>query len=139
MMKYISVLEYLGQTKYDELNDKQIQNMNTLIPKVNDLLEKFGSYRSITSGFRKMEDHIRIYKEKLGSNYAISKVPMGSQHLNAFAVDLEDTDGKLDEWCLNNLNILEKIGLWLESPDHTEGWCHLQGNPPKSKKRIFIP
>ena len=60
-----------------------------------------------------------------------------SQHCLKRAVDFSDPSGSLDTWCKANLDILEKAGLWLESPDHTPGWCHLDLKPRKN--RVFLP
>ena len=54
------------------------------------------------------------------------------------ACDLEDVDGKLDKWCMDNLHILAEIGLWLEHPSATKTWCHIQTVPPKSGKRVYF-
>ena len=60
-----------------------------------------------------------------------------STHITCQACDFHDTDGTLDQWCLDHLEVLEQCGLYLESPDHTKGWCHLQIRP--TKNRVFIP
>jgi Peptidase M15. len=61
----------------------------------------------------------------------------GSTHCQLMAVDFNDKDGKLDEWCLSNLDVLERAGLWLEDPRYTIGWVHLDRKPRKN--RVFIP
>lgn len=62
-----------------------------------------------------------------------------SKHMTCEAVDIYDSEGDLDEWCMKNLPLLEKIGLWLEHPSATKSWCHLQVIPPKSGNRVFYP
>lgn len=63
-----------------------------------------------------------------------------SKHLTAQAVDIYDPDGDLDEWCLVSADShLAVIGLWLEHPSATKGWCHVQTVPPRSKRRVFYP
>jgi hypothetical protein len=62
-----------------------------------------------------------------------------SKHLSCQAIDLDDPNDALDAWCLDNLAVLESIGLWLEHPDATPGWCHLQIVPPQSGRRVFMP
>lgn len=62
-----------------------------------------------------------------------------SNHMIGKADDLYDPHGKLDEWCMANLDKLEQIGLWLESPESTPGWCHVQIVPPGSGRRVFHP
>lgn len=62
-----------------------------------------------------------------------------SLHMSCEAIDLHDPYGELDEWCMDHLSHLEKIGLWLEHPSATKGWCHVQTRGPKSGRRVFYP
>lgn len=112
----------------DTLTPEQVGNANTIVPRVNQLLDAFGEYRNCNSGFRTQEDQMRINP----------KAP-NSAHTKACAIDLEDKDRALTHFCLNNLPVLEKIGLWMESPDATPTWTHLQCYAPKSGNRVFIP
>jgi hypothetical protein len=71
-----------------------------------------------------------------------SKTPgaaRASKHMTCQAIDINDDEGELDNWCMNNQDKLEEIGLWLEHPSATKGWCHLQTVPPKSGNRVFYP
>lgn len=98
-----------------------------MVNKANKLLALFGQYRRVTSGYR---------PESINA-----KVPGAARHSNHIvcrAVDLEDADGKLDEYCVKNQRVLEDIGLWLESPSSTDGWTHVQLVPPLSGHRIFF-
>jgi hypothetical protein len=128
-MRFISVEEYLmGRTKMEDLPDDVIRNISTLIPKVNDLLELFGEYRKVTSGFRTPE-----------INASIPNAAKRSKHMIGAAVDLDDADGKLDAWCMSHQEILKKLGLHLEHPSATKGWTHLQCISPKSGNIVFYP
>ena len=62
-----------------------------------------------------------------------------SNHLTGHAVDLSDPDGKIDAWCMANLDKLEQVGIWLESPDRTKNWSHWQIKSPASGNRVFNP
>lgn len=62
-----------------------------------------------------------------------------SNHLIGKAVDIFDPGEKLAKWCLDNLSILERIGLWCEDFRYTKGWVHFQTCPPPSGVRIFKP
>lgn len=63
-----------------------------------------------------------------------------SNHLDALACDLRDTDDRaLAIWCLDNLDLLEQLGLWMEDPRWTPDWVHLQTAPPRSGNRVYIP
>jgi hypothetical protein len=63
-------------------------------------------------------------------------------HCLGQAIDINDSDGALDMFCMANSEdggLLEQIGLWLEHPDSTTSWCHVQIVPPGSGKRVFHP
>jgi hypothetical protein len=62
-----------------------------------------------------------------------------SNHMTCLACDLYDPEGIIDDWCMNNLDALKEIGLWLEHPSSTKGWCHIQIVPPHSGNRVFYP
>lgn len=62
-----------------------------------------------------------------------------SNHMLGRAIDIGDDDGSLDAWCMAHLPVLERIGLWLEYPDSTPRWCHVQIVPPRSGNRVFRP
>ena len=62
-----------------------------------------------------------------------------SKHMTGHAIDISDPEGDLDEWCLEHPDVLQTIGLWMEHPSATKGWCHVQVLPPKSGKRCFYP
>ena len=63
-----------------------------------------------------------------------------SKHMTGEAVDLYDPEGVVDEWCLQHLPaISHEIGLWMEHPSATKGWCHLQSVPPRSGNPVFYP
>lgn len=126
-MKYISVLEYLmGRAELYSLPKDIIGNINTIVPKANELLEKFGSYRKVNSGYRTLEDQLRINPKSPKSKHTIGG-----------AVDLEDADGKLNLFCKNNEKLLVELGLWCE--ERQGGWQHIQIFAPSSSKRWFKP
>jgi hypothetical protein len=63
-----------------------------------------------------------------------------SLHMTGQAIDLHDPDGKIARWCMEGTHkALSDLGLWLEHPDFTPGWCHLQTKPPPSGNRVFRP
>lgn len=142
-MRFISVLEYLGSTELASLPPEHIANLNTLIPKVNELLSRFGEYRKCNSGYRSMEEHLAIYARinarRKAQGLPERRIPMSSRHLSAAAIDLEDRDGKLKAWLLNNVKVLEELGLYCEHPDDTPTWAHIQTTKPASGRRFFKP
>lgn len=107
-----------------ELNDNAIEVVN----KANDLLSHLGYSRGVRSGWRPKE-----------INAMIPGASKTSKHMTCQAVDIEDNDGKLKSWCIQNLSVLEDLGLWMESPEFTPSWLHLQTVAPNSGHRVFIP
>lgn len=125
----LTLKDYLmgRDTKYP-LPNQVVVNAAKLLDKVNPLLKLFGEFRKISSGWRPAE-----------LNSTVKGAAPKSKHITGDAVDLEDRDGKLKEWCVFNQDILEQLGLYLEHPSATPTWCHLQQLPPKSSNRIFKP
>ncbi len=111
-----------------ELTRELRANARETVRRVNRLLARAGMARGVSSGWR-----------PAAINAAVPGAAPRSNHLSCHAVDLEDRDGALDAWCLANLAVLEELGLWLEHPDATPGWCHLQSRPPRSGSRVFSP
>lgn len=118
------------------LTENQEQNLFELAEKLTKLESAFGALFKITSGFRSISDHYRIYKAK-----GIEHPPMGSRHLTAQAADIYDPHKTLQEWCLteHGLGQLEDLGLWCELFEYTLNWVHFQICPPASGKRFFKP
>jgi len=112
----------------DELTDELRTNAASTVDRVNQLLEAFGEDRKVNSGWRPAV-----------VNAATPNAAKRSKHMTCQACDLADYTGSLDAWCVNNLEALERIGLWLEHPDSTPSWCHVQIIPPKSNNRVFRP
>jgi len=72
-------------------------------------------------------------------NSATAGASPTSHHMSGLAVDLYDPAGELDKFAMSNIDLLEDLGLWLEHPSATIGWCHLQLKPPRSGRRVFYP
>ncbi len=73
-------------------------------------------------------------------NEATSNAAAKSKHLTGEAIDLRDNGTRdLARWCLRNIDALEEIGLWMEDPQWTPSWVHLQMVPPGSRRRIYCP
>lgn len=118
-------------------------NLLLLLQKINYLGILYGKPKRVTSGYRSLSQHEKIYeaknKERVSKGLEPIAVPMNSWHLYGAAVDIEDSDGDLKKWCLENLHILEELGLYSESFSSTPGWQHFQLMPPASGKRFFEP
>lgn len=124
-----------------ECNNKEhLENLEDLLVKLNQFRAAYGKPLRVTSGYRSLEDHLRIYRQKGITDQA--KIPMKSNHLKGLAADLvpiEDPVSHLHDWVLNNMPLMIEIGLWFEDFDVTVSWCHIQIVPPKSGNRIFKP
>lgn len=76
-------------------------------------------------------------------NAGIPNAAKRSRHMTGQACDVSDPLGTLDKWCIAHLDVLTKVGLWMESPRATPGWCHLQtvkyGSWVPGKSRVFNP
>ena len=112
--------------KESEIDPVIKRNLEDLILKVNSL--GYNPPMRASSCLRSIKDQQRINPKA-----------MGSSHLYGCAVDISDPTGELAKWLKNNTRKLEVRGLWMENPEKTKGWCHLQSYSPKSMNRIFNP
>jgi hypothetical protein len=103
-------------------------NAGHTVDQVNALLEAAGFDGHVNSGWRPP-----------ALNAATRGAARRSKHMQGLACDLHDADGRIDLWCLDHPEVLERIGLWQESPASTPGWCHLQTVAPASGHRVFTP
>jgi hypothetical protein len=121
---------YMGRdAKYSsELTVELRRNADETVAKANRLLAAFGHLRSVNSGWR-----------PAAINAQVPNASKKSKHMICQAIDLNDDDGSLDAYCMANQGLLAQIGLWLEHPDSTPKWCHVQIIPPASGNRVFPP
>ena len=112
--------------KEGEVDTITLRNLEDLCRKLNQL--GYVPPMKATSCLRSLADQKRINPKALGSS-----------HLYGCAVDIADADGKLKAWCKANQKKLIECGLWMESPEATKTWCHLQSYAPKSFSRVFNP
>lgn len=110
-----------------DLTPEQAHNAETLLHRVNALLQGYKGPIHVNSGYRRPTDN------------AAAGGATKSWHLQCAAIDLQDTDGRLWSYCMNNLKLCEDLGLWLEDKKATPTWVHLQIYAPKSGRRIFKP
>ncbi len=96
-----------------------------LLKALNIVRTAYGKPMNVTSGYRPGK-----YNKAAGG-------ATKSAHLTLEACDFADSTGALAKWCLENLGVLEKAGLWMESPARTKGWVHLQTRPVRH--RVFEP
>jgi len=139
LYKFFNRQELLkGRDVLYPLSEEQEANLVKLLTAINPIREAWGRSMTVSSCYR-----------PAAINAKVPGAAKASAHMMCQAVDIVDKDGKLAEWILNNLDLLEQNGLYLESPDYTyivnsqnirqDGWVHLDIRGPKSGKRIFIP
>lgn len=100
-------------------------NLDQLLLALNQFRTIYDIPMFVTSGYRTLEHNAAIGGSK------------NSAHLYCMAADFEDKSRLLRDFCLANIPLLESCGLWMESPDATPTWIHLQIRPAHS--RVFIP
>ncbi len=100
-------------------------NLQKLLECLNAFRAIYGKSMIVTSGYRTPEHNASIGG---ASN---------SAHCLCMAADFADVSRDLSKYCLSNEDILETCGLWMENPDSTPTWVHLQIRP--AINRIFIP
>lgn len=121
-----------------KLSKDDWENLEELLVKINQFRKAYGKPLIVTSGYRSMQDHLRIYADKGITDK--SKIPMQSLHLRAAAIDVISNDIKdLHLFTKNNIKLLEDIGLWVEDLQYSPNWVHFQIFPPKSGQRFFKP
>lgn len=135
----ISFKELLGNHNINEIPLLHQHNLETLLQCVNKLRADWGKPMTVTSGYRSLQDHLRIYAAKGITDR--NKIPMSSNHLIGKACDFADADGSLYAWAYNNQDKLAEYGIWCEKDTNVgiAKWLHCQCVPPKSGNRFFLP
>lgn len=129
----------------DALTAAIIDNATLLLGRVN-LLLSWAYAEHITPALdAHTGNHIASGWRPPAINDATANAAAQSRHLTGEAIDLRDNGTRdLARWCLNNLDALEEIGLWMEDPQWTHAppgqpWVHLQIQPPASRRRVYVP
>lgn len=102
-------------------------NMEKLLIALNLIRDLYGKPMVVSSGYRPSV-----------INAATPNASKTSCHLTCEACDFDDKDRKLVQWLLRNMDLLERAGLYMESPINTPTWVHLQTRAPRSGKRVFL-
>jgi len=115
----------MGRDKQYPLDEEQKKNLEVLHYRLNMFRAIYQRPLIVSSGYRPAAINAKAGGAKK------------SAHLSLEACDFKDVDGNIDQFCLDNIPVLEALGLWLENPDKTPGWCHLQTRP--ASRRVFNP
>jgi uncharacterized protein YcbK (DUF882 family) len=103
-------------------------NLEELLIALNAIRTAYGKPMIVDSGWRPS-----------AINDATSNAAHHSKHLIGLAADIADPDGSLWLWVLANLDLMQKLGIYMEDKRWTPSWVHFQLGPPLSGHRIFIP
>ena len=133
----ITLKELIKDIAISDIPIAHQHNLEELLIKINKVRIVYGKVMTVTSGYRSMYDHKRIYNAK--GIFDEKKIPMKSKHLEGLAVDISDPKQELQKWCLANTALLESVGLWMEDFSATKNWCHFQIRAPRSGNRFFKP
>ena len=120
----ISMNELLSGNKLEDQSPEIQANLQKLLTVMNKVRVMYDKAMIVTSGLRSLAHHLAIYAAKGITDQ--SKIPMKSKHLFGLAVDIQDTDGKLAEWCKAHEQELLALGVYIEMLDKTPGWVHFQ-------------
>lgn len=122
--------KYPERLKSNELTEEVKANAVDLLNDVNKLLDEVGiPNRKVSSGFRPSN-----------VNAGIKGAAKRSLHMTGKAIDLSDPDGQIAKKIAARPDLMRKYGIFLESPSHTKGWCHLdKANRSDRPNRQFIP
>jgi hypothetical protein len=117
------------ETKYAaDFTSAISSNLDATLHRVNLVRSAFGRPMTVNSGWRPPS-----------INGSTPGAAPHSNHMRGLAVDFRDHDGILRSWCLANLAVLQRIGIWMEDFQWTPTWVHMQIVAPHSGGRIFQP
>lgn len=138
----VSFKAVIGKTPLSDIDISIQHSIEELIKRVNVVLLAYGKPVIVTSGFRSMHDHLRIYSEinskRRKQNLPELKIPLSSKHLSGHAVDIADPGLVLTKWLKGpGDKLLASNGLYCE--DGNSNWVHFQDAAPKSGSRWFLP
>lgn len=139
----ITIEDYwMGRDKNyaSELTPAITANALVIVGKVNELLavaQSFGWKPQLNAAGTLVNSGWR----PRGVNKITPGAAPNSKHMTGQACDVYDPDGTLKDWLMTAVGqeAIRAIGLWMEHPASTKGWCHLQDIPPASGHRVFYP
>ena len=115
--------------KYPKDYTEQISdNIDQLLIPINKIRDAYGHPMTIASGWRPP-----------AINLSTPGAAPHSKHMIGLAVDIQDKDGSLMKWVLQNLQLMKDLNIYCEDFRYCPNWVHFGLGPPISGKRIFIP
>jgi len=124
----------MGRDKEFPLNSQLEGNAEELLRRVNGLLQDLLPLLHASG-------HPCLFKVSSGYRPGYYNTKAGgakySMHLVCGAVDIADAGNILDSCILKCPDLLQKWQLWLEHPNHTPGWVHLDIR--SRPNHVFLP
>lgn len=103
-------------------------NLDKLLIVMNQIRSAWGKPMTVDSGWRPPS-----------INASTPGAATHSKHMLGLAVDIADADGSLWSWVLENLELMQQLGIFFEDRRWTPNWVHFGLGAPASGKRIFVP
>lgn len=110
----------MNRIKYEDLSPELKANLDDLVAKVNVIRKAYGKPLIVSSGYRSPAQNAAAGGAKR------------SNHMILRAVDFADSSREFTKWCLANIDLLNKVGLYMEDPNTAVSWVHLQSTPTKN-------
>lgn len=133
---------------YVYISDDRMQNLRDLVERMNHFESIYGKALQVTSGYRSISKHKKIYASINEARKIEGKppipTPMYSKHLMGQAVDCYDASPQkeLRLWIMLNKEVLDECRLWCEKLDEVPR-VHFQSAPFASwepgMSRFFRP
>lgn len=115
-------------TYASEYTQEISDNLDKLLIPLNQIRTAYNVPMIVNSGWRPPQ-----------INAATPGAAPASKHMIGLAADIRDTDGALWAWVLQNLALMQQLGIYMEDKRWTPGWTHFQLGAPGSGHRIFVP
>ena len=120
----------------NELTDEIRANATETVRRANLLIDRYQKAtgdlrpRSVNSGWR-----------PAAINAATPKAAKKSNHMLGRALDIADASKTMKTWLMTpeGQKALIECELWMEHPNATPTWVHIQIVPPASGKRVYMP
>ena len=125
----------------EDLTEEVRRNVSLLLERVNRLLEHAREDNVAPAVDASTGTWVASGWRPKTVNDATANAGKTSRHIAGLAIDLRDSvpERPLARWCLRNLDLLDELGLWMEDPQWTPSWVHLQCVPPMSGRRVYVP
>ena len=137
----ITYEEYVGKWAHSaDLTDVRVSNItDNLLPVVNAMYEHLVSFGV---KFRINPSTGSKISGQTYGGFRPQNCPQGaphSSHKEGLAVDIYDPENEIDNWLMDNQEVLKDFGVYIEHPDKTNHWSHWSVKPPGSGKHVFYP